>query len=39
MSEAAAKVHRSQMMHKMGARSLADLMRTAFKLGMLCLQL
>jgi FixJ family two-component response regulator len=32
-SEAAAKVHRSQMMRKMGANSIAELVRMAVKLG------
>jgi FixJ family two-component response regulator len=32
-SEAAVKVHRSQLMRKMGARSLADLVRMAEKIG------
>jgi FixJ family two-component response regulator len=32
-SEASAKVHRSQLMRKMGAGSLADLVRMALKLG------
>ena len=32
-SETTAKVHRSQLMHKMGAESLADLVRIAEKLG------
>lgn len=33
ISEASAKVHRSQLMRKMGAGSLADLVRMALKLG------
>jgi FixJ family two-component response regulator len=33
LSEMTVKVHRSQAMHKMGARSLVDLVRMADKLG------
>jgi FixJ family two-component response regulator len=33
LSEMTVKVHRSQVMHKMGARSLVDLARMADKLG------
>jgi FixJ family two-component response regulator len=33
LSEMTVKVHRSQVMHKMGTRSLVDLVRTADKLG------
>ena len=33
LSEMTVKVHRSQVMHKMGARSLVDLVRMADKLG------
>jgi FixJ family two-component response regulator len=32
-SEATVKVHRSQLMRKMGAKSLADLVRMADKMG------
>ena len=38
-SEAAVKVHRSQLMRKMGAESLPDLVRMTQKLGVLVLQL
>ena len=33
LSEMTVKVHRSQVMHKMGARSLVDLVRMADRLG------